>query len=317
MLSVAGEAGGVAYPRVQTESCDDIIFIRDELRAFVRSAMDRRGEDVCSVSESRKRVLAAKAAAAAAASASDAGNKEAQALTAAHAPLAEVSGVRSEVERKLFKWIEIIFRQLAPNVEINGIEFMQAFRDPRTTEYEPLDEERRAMAEESQNRAQGAMVRVTHMRREAPQHVGSMVTDSVRILTEITEDAMIVEPEQAAQRAVPSLTIPDREVQQAAVDYDSSLRTLSQAAKDVVPRTKRAQRAQATLDSLKVPPASEMPAVEAMSLRSQTPRANRRQSMAMKYAMTPRTARFGLVKRLEAEAHRAAAPSDSGPPASQ
>ncbi|OAJ43257.1 hypothetical protein BDEG_26629 [Batrachochytrium dendrobatidis JEL423] len=150
-------------------------------------------------------------------------------------------------------------------------------------EYEPIDEALRQEADELHTSVQSALVRTTQMRREIPQQLELMISDSVQILTDITSKAAMVEPQAAGHEPIPEFGILDNE-------FDEL----------VVLKLEKAERAQRTLDSLKVPPASEI-STEALQKR-QTPRGNHRKSFAAKHAVTPRTARFGLLKRLEAEA---------------
>ncbi|KAH9247905.1 hypothetical protein BASA81_014502 [Batrachochytrium salamandrivorans] len=190
-----------------------------------------------------------------------------------------------------------MFEYVAPNVQVNGIEFDKAFEDVQ--EYEPCDEGLRKEADDLQNNVQNTLVRTTQMRREAPQQLDVMISESIQILTDITEKAMIIEPEIPARQPVPEFGIPAPEFSETMRDYTDVAAAHGIVSKFVIPKLHKAKRAQETLDSLKVPPASEI--TISIPRKSQTPRANRRQSSVAKYAVTPRTARFGLLRRLEAE----------------
>ena len=73
--------------------------------------------------------------------------------------------------------------------------FVIAFWINFELEYEPFDEALRQKADGLQNDIQSGMVRVTKMRREIPEQVDGLVAEGVRILTNITEQASILEPE--------------------------------------------------------------------------------------------------------------------------
>ncbi|KAL5038180.1 hypothetical protein RTP6_005519 [Batrachochytrium dendrobatidis] len=286
MLTAATNGGNTVHTKIQTESRQDVQFVRKELDTAISEAVQKRRQQFQTVSDARTRIIAAKKL------------RSTTGVTDKQPPRADVEGVQLEVERRLAQWINLTFEYAASNIEVNGMDFNKAFEEVQ--EYEPIDEALRQEADELHTSVQSALVRTTQMRREIPQQLELMISDSVQILTDITSKAAMVEPQAAGHEPIPEFGILDNEFDEVERDYSDISTTCNQVDKLVVLKLEKAERAQRTLDSLKVPPASEI-STEALQKR-QTPRGNHRKSFAAKHAVTPRTARFGLLKRLEAEA---------------
>ncbi|KAI8924243.1 hypothetical protein BC831DRAFT_466393 [Entophlyctis helioformis] len=304
------------YAKLQTESRSDVLFIQSELKAAVRSCVAARAEQLAAVADARSRILEAKRPDLAGVAASAAGSDSDRKLLARSEPL----GVQQEVERRLAKWIE----------HVNGIEYTKALE--AVQEYEPFDEELRQEADSLHHSVQDALVATTRLRREVPQAVDVLAAESVRMLADITENAAVAEPPEMAMPAVPSLGMDQDLMDSVARDYADAVSTHRLVGQSIAPKLEKAKRAQAILDRLKVPSASLIRQDEqfqhaqsgsglsasasnssgGVGKMPQTPRSSRRQSsgVAMRAPpMTPRTAGFGLVRRLEAEARRNAAAS--------
>ncbi|TPX33016.1 hypothetical protein SmJEL517_g04000 [Synchytrium microbalum] len=136
-------ASSSSHPKIQLESKADIRFLTNELRrAATTSTETRATEIVCKTGGNAKQVKATKQA----------------------------------VNVKVEKWIDEVFALASNNLQINGVEYHEAFR--QVQEFEPEDTNLLAQTEKARIDKDRVLVKVAHMRKEIPKKTRDLVQDS-------------------------------------------------------------------------------------------------------------------------------------------
>ncbi|KAG0030427.1 hypothetical protein BGZ82_007430 [Podila clonocystis] len=149
-----------------------------------------------------------------------------------------------EVEVIMEEWLEKMFVLAAPNIEVNGIPFQEAFHND---EFEPLDESLNRKVQMQQLKVEEMTLKVAERRKRVPEQVKMLLDDAIRRQSAMADRVEFEDEENQAEDDADmwedSLQRPDLVTQ----EYTSAIELLNGLRKTTT-SISRIEEAQAVLD---------------------------------------------------------------------
>ncbi|KAF9414155.1 hypothetical protein BGZ94_000507 [Podila epigama] len=146
-----------------------------------------------------------------------------------------------EVKVLMEEWLERMFAMAAPNIDVNGIPFQEAFHNE---EFEPLDESLNRKVQMQQLKVEELTLKVAERRKRVPEQVKMLLDDAIRRQSAMADriEFEANEAEDPDVKAEDDVSLPRAELVEQ--EYTAAIELLSGLRKTVNSNVNRIEEAQ-------------------------------------------------------------------------